>query len=156
MSSAAAHCPAWHLYRSAALPCSGRPAPAPMQPLPPTPHRSGKKVAAQWTPALQEEVTHFYLTNYLDSFSTPEVDRAFAQIPQVGWCPPPLGLVPAGVAQGGLATAQGPRRRRPLLPAAPMLCSPLRPCSVPMLCPCSVPPRAVPMLCAACMHACSA
>jgi hypothetical protein len=54
---------------------------------------------------MEAEVTHFYLTNYIDSFSTPDVDLAYAQIPQVG----------AQHAQHALHSAA----QRPMLQPAP-------------------------------------
>jgi hypothetical protein len=33
---------------------------------------------------MEAEATSFYLTNYVDSFGTPDVDLALAQIPQAG------------------------------------------------------------------------
>ncbi|KAL4858911.1 Obg-like ATPase 1 [Chlorella vulgaris] len=40
------------------------------------------KTAAPWAPEMEAEATAFYLSNYIDCFSTPDVDLALAQIPQ--------------------------------------------------------------------------
>ena len=64
---------------------------------------------------MEAEVTHFYLTNYIDSFSTPDVDLAYAQIPQVGAqqaaLPPSTAGAPLGKhpARRPVATGQSPR-----------------------------------------------
>jgi hypothetical protein len=49
---------------------------------PPIVCRAGK-TAAPWAPEMEAEATAFYLSNYIDCFSTPDVDLALAQIPQV-------------------------------------------------------------------------
>lgn len=49
---------------------------------PPIACRAGK-TAAPWAPEMEAEATAFYLSNYIDCFSTPDVDLALAQIPQV-------------------------------------------------------------------------
>lgn len=42
-----------------------------------------EKVNAEWTPEMEAEATHFYLTNYINCFCMPDFDMALAQIPQV-------------------------------------------------------------------------
>ncbi|KAI7842923.1 hypothetical protein COHA_003432 [Chlorella ohadii] len=42
-----------------------------------------KKVEAEWTPQMEAEATHYYLTNYIDSFSAADIDVAMASIPGV-------------------------------------------------------------------------
>ncbi|PRW44508.1 plasma membrane [Chlorella sorokiniana] len=42
-----------------------------------------KKVEAEWTAQMQQEATHYYLTNYIDAFSAADVDVAMASIPSI-------------------------------------------------------------------------
>lgn len=43
---------------------------------------SEKKIKAEWTPEMEAQATEFYLRNYSDSFSAPDIDIALATIPQ--------------------------------------------------------------------------
>jgi hypothetical protein len=47
------------------------------------PARSEAKLAAPWTAALQAQATAFYLRNYVESFTQPDVCTAYASIPGV-------------------------------------------------------------------------
>lgn len=42
-----------------------------------------RKVKAEWSPDMEAEATEFYLRNYIDSFSAPDIDVALASVPQV-------------------------------------------------------------------------
>jgi hypothetical protein len=44
---------------------------------------SEAKMRVEWTEEMQTQAIAFYLTNYIDSFSTADADLAAAQIPQL-------------------------------------------------------------------------
>lgn len=45
--------------------------------------RSEDKIAAKWTPELEEQSTNFYLNNYIDCYMEDHVATAMSSIPNV-------------------------------------------------------------------------